>query len=149
MAEPMSTSTESEALSGAGRDVVTLRLPAVGAYLSVLRTATASLASRLDFTIDDIEDLRIAVDEACAMLLPRAVAGADLECSFELTSDAIGVSVGVLTLDGQQPSRDTFAWTVLTALAGEVDSSVDADNRVTLSLYKRKADLSAAVAPAL
>jgi serine/threonine-protein kinase RsbW len=61
------------ALSGAGRDVVVLRLPAVGAYLSVLRTATASLASRLDFTIDDIEDLRIAVDEACAMLLAQAV----------------------------------------------------------------------------
>src|SRR5688500_8363327 len=68
------------ALDGAdaGRDVVVLRLPADGAYLSVLRTATAGLASRLDFTLDDIEDLRIAVDEACAMLLPQAVPGADL-----------------------------------------------------------------------
>ena len=124
----------------AGRDVVVLRLPAAGAYLSVLRTATASLASRLDFTIDDIEDLRIAVDEACAMLLAQAMAGADLECRFELTEDAIDVAVSVLTLDGQEPSRDTFAWTVLTALAGQVDSSVDADNRVTLVLHKRKAD---------
>jgi len=124
------------------RDLVTLRLPAVGAYLSVLRTATASLASRLDFTIDDIEDLRIAVDEACAMLLSQAVAGADLECAFELTSDAVSVSVSVLTMEGEQPSRDTFAWTVLTALAGEVDSSVDADSRVTLSLRKRRAELS-------
>jgi serine/threonine-protein kinase RsbW len=124
----------------AGRDVVVLRLPAAGAYLSVLRTATASLASRLDFTIDDIEDLRIAVDEACAMLLTQAMPGADLECRFELTADAIDVAVSVLTLDGQEPSRDTFAWTVLTALAGEVDSSVDADNRVTLVLHKRKAD---------
>ena len=125
---------------GAGRDVVVLRLPAAGAYLSVLRTATASLASRLDFTIDDIEDLRIAVDEACAMLLTQAMAGADLECRFELTADAIEVAVSVLTLDGQEPSRDTCAWTVLTALAGEVDSSVDTDNRVTLVLHKRKAD---------
>jgi len=116
---------------------VVLRLPAAGAYLSVLRTATASLASRLDFTIDDIEDLRIAVDEACAMLLAQAVPGADLECTFELTTDAIQVDVSVLTLDGQEPSRDTFAWTVLTALAGEVDSSLDADGRVGLSLHKR------------
>lgn len=129
---------QANALSGAGRDVVTLRLPAAGVYLSVLRTATASLASRLDFTIDDIEDLRIAVDEACAMLLTKAVPGADLECSFELTGDAISVSVSVLTLDGRQPSRDTFAWTVLTALAGEVDSAVDADNRVSLRLCKRR-----------
>ena len=128
--------------SGATRDVVVLRLPAAGAYLSVLRTATASLASRLDFTIDDIEDLRIAVDEACAMLLVQAVPGADLECTFELTADAIRVDVSVLTLDGREPSRDTFAWTVLTALAGEVDSSLDADDRVTLSLHKRRADFA-------
>lgn len=125
---------------GAARDVVVLRLPAAGAYLSVLRTATASLASRLDFTIDDIEDLRIAVDEACAMLLAQAVAGAELECRFELTTDAIDVAVSVLTVDGREPARDTFAWTVLTALAGEVTSSVDADDRVTLVLHKRKAD---------
>ena len=141
------TATTLDLRTPGARDVVTLRLPAAGAYLSVLRTATASLASRLDFTIDDIEDLRIAVDEACAMLLSQAVAGADLECSFELTADAIAVAVSVLTVDGEQPSRDTFAWTVLTALAGEVDSAVDADNRVTLSMRKRRADHGADPAP--
>jgi serine/threonine-protein kinase RsbW len=126
-------------------DTVVLRLPAQGAYLSVLRTATASLASRLDFTIDDIEDLRIAVDEACAMLLSQAVAGADLTCRFELGGDAMSVSVSVPTLDGELPSRDTFAWTVLTALAGEVDSSVDLERVVTLSLRKARVDLQAPV----
>jgi serine/threonine-protein kinase RsbW len=154
MAELDVTTTGAAALSevprapaGTARDVVVLRLPAAGAYLSVLRTATAGLASRLDFTIDDIEDLRIAVDEACAMLLAQAVPGADLECRFELTADAIDVAVSVLTLDGEEPSRDTFAWTVLTALAGEVDSSVDADLRVTLSMHKRKADADEALVP--
>ena len=147
MAQPGSTPTGERpstlaqvpsALSGSGHDLVTLRLPAAGAYLSVLRTATASLASRLDFTIDDIEDFRIAVDEACAMLLAQAVPGAELECSFELTSDAIAVAVTVPTLEGELPARDTFAWTVLSALAGEVDSSVDADRRVTLTMLKRR-----------
>jgi serine/threonine-protein kinase RsbW len=154
MAELEVTTTGARSLSGvpsapAGtmRDVVQLRLPAAGAYLSVLRTATAGLASRLDFTIDDIEDLRIAVDEACAMLLAQAVPGADLECRFELTAEAIDVAVSVLTLDGEEPSRDTFAWTVLTALAGEVDSSVDADLKVTLTLHKRKADADEALVP--
>jgi serine/threonine-protein kinase RsbW len=141
MTEQRGATATGGSVSGATRDVVTLRLPAAGAYLSVLRTATASLASRLDFTIDDIEDLRIAVDEACAMLLAQAVPGADLECTFELSGEAIAVAVSVLTLDGEQPSRDTFAWTVLTALAGEVDSSADAENRVTLSLRKRRGEL--------
>ena len=61
------------------RPDVELRIPADSAFLSVLRTATAGLAARLDFTLDDIEDLRIAVDEACAIVLPQATPGSDLE----------------------------------------------------------------------
>lgn len=72
----MTEHTETPAVDMGGiRDVVTVRLPAASAYLSVLRTATAGLAARLDFTLDEIEDLRIAVDEACAMLLTQAVPG--------------------------------------------------------------------------
>lgn len=120
------------------RDVVTVRLPADSAYLSVLRTATAGLAARLDFNLDEIEDLRIAIDEACAMLLAQAVPGTDLTCEFELTDDAISIGVSVLTVDGRQPSRDTFAWTVLSSLAGDVDAEVGADDRVTIVLQKRR-----------
>jgi serine/threonine-protein kinase RsbW len=118
------------------RDVVVITLPADSAYLSVLRTATAGLAARLDFTIDEIEDLRIAVDEACAMLLPQAVPGADITCEFQLDGGSIRVAVSVLTVDGRQPSRDTFAWTVLSALAGDVDSDADPDRRITITLRK-------------
>jgi serine/threonine-protein kinase RsbW len=120
------------------RDVVAITLPASSAYLTVLRTATAGLAARLDFTIDEIEDLRIAVDEACAMLLPQALPGADITCEFQLEGDAMTVTVSVLTTDGEEPSRDTFAWTVLTALAGDVSSGTDADKRVTITLCKHR-----------
>ena len=123
------------------QDFVEVRLPAAGAYLSVLRTATAGLAARLDFTLDEIEDLRIAVDEACAILLQQAVPGSVLSCVFRLVDDSLEVTVSAPTTDGHAPSRDTFAWTVLTALAGEVDSSVGPDDRVTLSLHKRKASV--------
>ena len=74
---------------------VELRLPADGAYVSVLRTTTAGLAARLDFLIDDIEDLRIAVGEACAMVLPEADAGADLVCSYFLAPGRLTVEVAV------------------------------------------------------
>jgi serine/threonine-protein kinase RsbW len=124
------------------RDVVTVRLPADSAYLSVLRTATAGLAARLDFNLDEIEDLRIAIDEACAMLLAQAVPGTDLTCEFELTGDAMSIAVSVLTVDGQQPSRDTFAWTVLSSLAGDVDAEVGVDDRVTIVLQKRRGQTS-------
>ena len=120
-------------------DIVRLELPAVGAYLSVLRSATAGLAARLNFTLEEIEDLRIAVDEACALLLPSAVPGAHLDCEFELFADELRVTVSVLTLDGAEPARDSFAWTVLCALVDEVDSRVDPDSRVGIDLLKRRA----------
>src|SRR4029078_13412021 len=70
-----------------------LRVPADGAYVSVLRTMTAGLAARLDFTVDDIEDLRIAVGEACALVLPEADPDADLEAEFRLTPGTLTISV--------------------------------------------------------
>ena len=120
------------------RDVVQVRLPAASAYLSVLRTATAGLAARLDFTLDEIEDLRIAVDEACAMLLPQTVEGRELTCSFELGEDFLAVTVSVPTTRGRLPERETFAWTVLAALAGEVDAGVAEDLTVWITLRKRR-----------
>jgi len=120
------------------QDFVEVRLPAAGAYLSVLRTATAGLAARLDFTLDEIEDLRIAVDEACAILLQQAVPGSVLSCEFRLVGDSLKVIVSAPTTDGRAPERDTFAWTVLSALAGEVESSVAEDNTVSISLHKKR-----------
>ena len=117
---------------GVIEDAVEIRLPADSAYLSVLRTATAGLAARLDFTLDEIEDLRIAVDEACAMLLPHAIETAQLTCRFELTPETLP------TTRGQLPERDTFSWTVLSALAGEVDTGLDSERQVWIRLRKRR-----------
>lgn len=123
---------------GARRDIVEVRMPAEGAYLSVLRIATAGLAARLDFTLDEIEDLRIAVDEACAMLLPQAVRGSELTCVFELLPDQMQVAVSVPTNGGRLPDHGTFAWTVLTALAGKVHADADDGKQVRITLHKQR-----------
>jgi serine/threonine-protein kinase RsbW len=119
-------------------DFVQIRMPAESAYLSVLRTATAGLAARLDFTLDEIEDLRIAIDEACAMLLAQAIPGTDLECGFQLGADQVTITVSVTAAQARIPAKDTFAWTVLSALAGSVDSWLGPDNRVAIVLAKRR-----------
>jgi serine/threonine-protein kinase RsbW len=120
------------------RDKVGVKMPADGAYLSVLRTATAGLAARLDFTLDEIEDMRIAVDEACAMLLGQAIPGSDLLCEFVLGQDAMTVCVSVSCLAPRVPAGDTFAWTVLTALAGSVDAQVGPGDVLTIVLRKSR-----------
>jgi serine/threonine-protein kinase RsbW len=114
---------------------VELRIPADSAYLAVLRTATAGLAARLDFTLDDIEDLRIAVDEACAMVLPQAREHSDLNCTFELAATRLTVAVTATCDAPKPPNRDGFAWTVLCALTNEVRAEVDGD-RLTVTLAR-------------
>ncbi|MGA8846764.1 MAG: anti-sigma factor [Nocardioides sp.] len=117
----------------AGRADVELRLPADSAYAAVLRTTTAGLAARLDFTIDDIEDLRIAIGEANAMVLEHAAAGSDLVCTFHLDPGQLVVAVTVSTLTPPEPDLDSFAWQVLSTLAStaRVESS---DDELTISM---------------
>lgn len=106
-----------------GRADVELRLPADSAYASVLRTTTAGLAARLDFTIDDIEDLRIAVGEANAMVLEQADEGGDLVAAFRLAPGSIVIALTVDAAGNPVPDLDSFAWQVLTTLASAADIS--------------------------
>ena len=124
---------------------VELRIPADSAFLAVLRTATAGLAARLDFTHDDIEDLRIAVDEACAMVLPQARPTTQLVCAFELEAHRLTVAVTAECDDPRPPNRDGFAWTVLAALTSEVSAEVEG-SRLTVTLSRGTSDAEAHVA---
>jgi serine/threonine-protein kinase RsbW len=117
---------------------VTLRFPAQPAYVVLARTAVAALAARADRTLDEIEDLRLAVGEACALLLSMARPDAELECVF--TVDAPGAAGALsmrLSVDAEpgaaEPAADDFAWLVLRELAGAVAVRRDGD-RVALAL---------------
>ena len=111
---------------------VELRLPADSAYVSVLRTTTAGLAARLDFPIDDIEDLRIAVGEASALVLPEASEGSDLVCRFHLSPGSLKVEVEV-SAEQASPDYDSFAWQVLSTLATGAEADT-ANGRFAISL---------------
>ena len=110
------------------RDEVELRLPADGAYASVLRTTAAGLAARLDLTLDDIEDLRVAIGEASALVLPAASVGSDLRCTFGLAPDRLSVSIRVETGRVFEIDRDSFTWQVLTTMATEVEVDATSDS---------------------
>lgn len=115
---------------------VELRLPADSAHVSVLRATTVSLAARLDFTIDDIEDLRMAVGEASAMVLPSADPDADMRCEFFTDRGEMRVRVTVPSGDPQPVGEDSFAWQVLHALAADMSTEIG-DGTLSVSLTMR------------
>lgn len=122
--------------TGAGRADVELRLPADNAFVSVLRTTAAGLAARLDFTLDEIEDLKMAVGEASAIVLAGASDGSDLTTGFHLGDGELVVVVGVDAASAAAPDADSFAWQVLTTLADDASVEVD-DSRFEITLAVR------------
>ncbi len=120
-------------------DLVEVRVPADGAYVATLRLTTASLAARCDLTIDDIEDLRLAVDEACALLLPHALPDSVMDARFELVPGRLAVTASVSAPDASTatPDRGGFAWSVLSALASDVH--IESQNgRLSITVTKRR-----------
>ncbi|MGV1080759.1 MAG: ATP-binding protein [Candidatus Nanopelagicales bacterium] len=113
---------------------VKLRLPATSGYLVLARTAVAALCARLDYPLDRLEDAKLAVNEACSLLLADAREGSAID--IELTSDNDGllsVTLRAQTQHGRPPKQTSFAWTVLSALVDSVTASASNDT-VTITL---------------
>ncbi|ASO19859.1 serine/threonine-protein kinase RsbW [Actinoalloteichus hoggarensis] len=104
---------------GAG-DLIEVRVAADPERVAVLRTVVAGLAMRADFDLDIVDDLRLAVDEACSSLVRLATPGTRLVARFQVAPSAITVAVTVAAPEDAMLRRDTFGWQVLTTLATEV-----------------------------
>jgi serine/threonine-protein kinase RsbW len=120
-------------VSNTGRPAeVRLSIPADSAYIAVPRSVVGNLAARNDFTVDAIDDLRIAVDEACALLLPQATDGV-LDLVFEIDRPQLKVSTSAVVPDGWMPDTGSFGWTVLTALV-ESAAAETVDGRLVITV---------------
>ncbi len=120
---------------------VTLRVPATGEFVVLIRAAVSAMCARLDFTIDRIEDVKLAVDESAALLLSDAQPGAELDVRFTPDApDGLRVEMTAPTVHGRSLERDSFTWTVLTALVDEVVATVSADRKLTISLAVHRSE---------
>ena len=126
--------------AGSDQRVVEIAVPADPGFVSLLRTVAASLAASRDFTIDEIDDLRLAVDEASALLLPHAGPGARLAAVFSGGDASLRVEVSLVAAGLPQLAaidQQSFAWMVLAALADTVAIS-SAGDRLVVSLTKSR-----------
>jgi serine/threonine-protein kinase RsbW len=110
---------------------IRVEIPASGAYLTVLRAAATGLAAGLRFTYEELDDLRIAVDEACAQVLARRDGAETLQVDYATDGSALQVQVALRGGSPGEPlPRDTFAWRILSALTDGVEEELDADCRL-------------------
>src|SRR5947208_16009299 len=108
-------------------EIVTARIPADTPHVSLLRAIATALAARLDFPVDRIIELQIAVDEVCSRLMAVSRDGTCIQVDFEVLDRGLKLSAQV---DGERPEDREFLteWSrvILEAIAEDI-SLAEAD----------------------
>jgi serine/threonine-protein kinase RsbW len=97
-----------------------LRTTASTTSIPTIRMVAADLAARADFDLDSIDDLRMAVDDLCDMLIRIAADHAGLSCRFAVRPERIEVAAEVDVDDVTELPTGSFGWRVLECLANGV-----------------------------
>ncbi|HKF75204.1 MAG TPA: hypothetical protein VKF59_03610 [Candidatus Dormibacteraeota bacterium] len=83
-----------------------LKIPAQGEFIGLAKRVAASLGSHLGMGLDEIDELGIAVAQACASVIEAAEetwgAGATLKLAFAAMERGIGVDVDAIAPTSQE-----------------------------------------------
>ncbi len=74
-------------------ELVELRIPARPEWVALARLAAATVANRLSFSIEEIEDVKLAVAEACTAVIQHEGHGEFIQLACEALSDSLRVRV--------------------------------------------------------
>jgi serine/threonine-protein kinase RsbW len=114
-------------------NTIDLAVPANPEYVGLIRSAAAHIAAHADLTLDAIDDLRLAVDEAFAVLIAHKPESGAVAIKFTIHSEQLNIEL-TGPAGSPQPDKSSFAWTVLSALVHEVSTQTSPAGLVTLSL---------------
>ncbi|MCL6472144.1 MAG: hypothetical protein K6T91_04955 [Firmicutes bacterium] len=102
-------------------DKVELSLPAKKEYARLLRLAITGIASRMEFTVDSLEDIKIALEEAYLLALSDPEQKR-FDVIFEIYPDRLEVLVTGLgkieSLEEQQSKK--FGFSILNSVMDDV-----------------------------
>jgi serine/threonine-protein kinase RsbW len=103
---------------------IQVAVPAQPDYIHVVRSVTGAVAAGLDLPYDEIDDLRIAIDEACSHLLDVKPNAGVLRLEISTEERSIRFVASIEAPDAPWPPPDahqTLTWQVLAALADEAE----------------------------
>ena len=110
-------------------DFVDVIVPLTPRYASTLRTLTASFGVDTGFSIDEIDDFKLALTEAFSMLVTRH-AGKRARTSFAVTPFALSVRLSLESGDDIRVEPDELALAILRVV---VDSYEVGESAIVLN----------------
>lgn len=135
----------------AGEILMLLCVPAEPAFVGIVRLALAGLANRLAASFDDVEDLKLAVAEACTLAAAGLAPQSIVEVQCALDGDRLQVEVRPAPGSRRRvksvpadPQESSLPLVLIQALMDEVTVE-PAPAGAVLRLYKRLSSGSAGV----
>lgn len=123
---------------------ISISFPARTEFVRVARLAATGVVSITDWTVDDVEDFRLAVSEACAHLLATPAAASTLTVQITLRGRDAEVFVRAdSTASPDEAASETLARDVVSAL-GENVSFESVDGSPAVRFTKRASQPSGA-----
>ncbi|WP_149360176.1 ATP-binding protein [Lolliginicoccus suaedae] len=102
-------------------DTIALSVPARAEYLALGRLVAASVAARADLDLTSVEEVRLAVDEACTQLIAVALPDKELLCEFQFAPGEVHVIASVDHDEVRHPDQDSIGWHVLASVTSELE----------------------------
>jgi len=130
-------SDQPSAHASVGSHRIEVSVPLRTEFVATLRTMAASLGADAGFSIDEIDDLRLAISEVVSSLVDDESSSDDrIEAAFELHGE--GVTVTITTdRDGASIELDDLATTILDSVVDRYD--IDGANVTLVKLASEAA----------
>ncbi|WP_406272631.1 ATP-binding protein [Nocardia sp. NBC_00881] len=105
---------------------ISVQVPAESEQLAMLRALTETVTLMADFGIDEVTDIRLALDEVASALVLDAVEGSVIDCAFSFDDEAVQVRVASVAVSDSSPDESSFGWHIVATLTDSVATSQDA-----------------------
>lgn len=100
-----------------------VRVPASLEQLTMLRALAETVALIADFAIDEVTDIRLALDEVATSLIMDAVPGSDLDCEFSYEAGRMFVRVRATAASEGGIGESGFGWHIVRTLTESISSA--------------------------
>ncbi len=118
---------------------VVLAIPGKAEYIGVTRLAAAGIAYRLRLPLDDSEDLKLAITEACSYILSKTAAPIEINWTIERKCLKVKVSAEKIPHENasDQPSSEwsDIGLFLINSLT-DATRHVETDTEITLEIEK-------------
>ena len=117
-------------------DIVRLSVPTALEYVRIVRLTGSGVASRLGFDIEEIENLRVALDELASMAIDVATAG-ELDITFFTTDNELRITGRAPVAKGTDVAVEPLTAQILKAVIDDYELRT-ADGYVCFSCVTRR-----------